>query len=1226
MATYGLKYTSGAIVRNGVTYTLNISQRDYSGATLEIGDLQALGLEIQGASGGIDAPIAKTLLHFTVADTVDIGTVGGVKHGGWEEFYTPDATLYQVDLKRGTQVIWRGYITPDSWNEPLNYRGSITVTARDNIGHMADFEFSKAALLEWMSYLGGTSVARVRDDNLVSIYELVFAAFGVAGIGMTFRTNWDSGDSGAEPHLMAGTADVKDWLIDIDSLADLDWYHAVERVLASAGLVLRWTEGLNISLMSLRSLHKMGTAGSQPARAANFVNRSGHRTLDPAYRQIVERLDYDCTDGYEAEWAAEDFEVTQRSTGMVRYVSALTDASDWTQDDDTKEVVRYADPTKTGMGDVTGEAEKYVLVAGRPATAPPAPVGPSDYYEKVISYIDLDNFVKSPGKRLSTNTVVTVGFNVAHSYKGAGASTGFSILSSYLPYGVVRYAITWKKSDGTYLSLQDGEWVTGVSIREVAVPPAENADPLYIGNDSTMEEIAVSDTFQTPDVPGMLELRLYPYRIELLPTYNEQDLDAHVRVGNIAIDINSEAVPRYFKTVTVYDESQNKTLKRDVDYGAVPTRYQTAGTIRNGFYKPDASNGYPSVMDCHWDGDSTELPLPVLNHLQILSLHAKPNSVLGGELRDANGQPIVMNAVWTYGGRNFLLISGTWNILTDRVQDAVLREFDTYADAIGAISVDYDTELSGGDARLAALQKGINAAASQARANTGGGGGGGTGTVTSVALSIPTYFDISGSPVTSSGTLTATLKSSYKIPSTTEWNSVNGMKHSHENLNTLDYITAEEVNNWDSAYNASHNHSNLGVLNGITSTKVSHWDDAYDAISNLGITSQDIEHWNAAYDNSHTHSNLSVLNGITSQKVSDWDTAATNSHSHSNKSLLDTISQSDLTAWDGAATNSHTHSNKSTLDSITAAKMEGWDDAADKAHSHSNKSTLDSITSTQVTHWDAAYTDKHSHGNKSVLDGISSTDVTAWNGAAADSHSHSNKSVLDDISSTDVTAWNAAATDSHTHSNMSVLSGITSTKVSSWDSAATYAHSHTNKSVLDGITSTKVSNWDSAVTYAHSHSNKTALDTITSQKVSQWDGAATNSHSHTNKSVLDGITAEKVSAWDAAALGDSIDISVGGTADDPTVAVELGTGAQDYVALPKAGSAQAGILSTGAQTIAGDKTFNGKTTFVDKIYVGQSNTYNMWIEWDHTVHAFKLVGDIYATGEVAAGNTVNSGS
>lgn len=60
-----------------------------------------------------------------------------------------------------------------------------------------------------------------------------------------------------------------------------------------------------------------------------------------------------------------------------------------------------------------------------------------------------------------------------------------------------------------------------------------------------------------------------------------------------------------------------------------------------------------------------------------------------------------------------------------------------------------------------------------------GGGGGGTGTVTSVAMSVPTGFSISGSPVTSSGTLALSFANGYKLPTTTK------------------------QNNWDSAYTNS---------------------------------------------------------------------------------------------------------------------------------------------------------------------------------------------------------------------------------------------------------------------------------------------------------------------------------------------------------------------------------------------------------------------------------------
>lgn len=105
----------------------------------------------------------------------------------------------------------------------------------------------------------------------------------------------------------------------------------------------------------------------------------------------------------------------------------------------------------------------------------------------------------------------------------------------------------------------------------------------------------------------------------------------------------------------------------------------------------------------------------------------------------------------------------------------------------------------------------------------GGGGGGGTGTVTSVAVTVPTGMTVSGSPITSSGTIALGLESGVTL-------------HGHSNKGVLDTITAAQTQNWDTAYQQAHTHSNKTVLDGITSGKVSNWDAAYSAIS--GLTSQ----------------------------------------------------------------------------------------------------------------------------------------------------------------------------------------------------------------------------------------------------------------------------------------------------------------------------------------------------------------------------------------------------
>lgn len=79
-----------------------------------------------------------------------------------------------------------------------------------------------------------------------------------------------------------------------------------------------------------------------------------------------------------------------------------------------------------------------------------------------------------------------------------------------------------------------------------------------------------------------------------------------------------------------------------------------------------------------------------------------------------------------------------------------------------------------------------------------------TGTVTSVAISVPTGLSVSGSPITTNGTIAIALASGYSIPTTAKQTA------------------------WDGAVSAKHTHSNKSVLDGITSTKVTCWDSAYD--------------------------------------------------------------------------------------------------------------------------------------------------------------------------------------------------------------------------------------------------------------------------------------------------------------------------------------------------------------------------------------------------------------
>lgn len=77
--------------------------------------------------------------------------------------------------------------------------------------------------------------------------------------------------------------------------------------------------------------------------------------------------------------------------------------------------------------------------------------------------------------------------------------------------------------------------------------------------------------------------------------------------------------------------------------------------------------------------------------------------------------------------------------------------------------------------------------------SSGSGGGGGDGSVTSVGLSMPTGFSVSGSPVTTSGTLAVGFASGYSLPTTAKqanWDTAYGWgDHSIAGYATQQWVT-----------------------------------------------------------------------------------------------------------------------------------------------------------------------------------------------------------------------------------------------------------------------------------------------------------------------------------------------------------------------------------------------------------------------------------------------------
>lgn len=291
MANYYLKYFADAKDQQGHYVRVEVHSKTYdSNAPYRMWGLTQLNLNVQGGTDKIDSPIIKTSLSFSLVEpptpSYDYDTDGyHQKRGGWSEFFTPQSDAYKVVLKTcGTYgnwaIRWSGYITPDSWQESLDGYDSVTIIARDNLGHLQDFDFDAT----------GT-------NGLISIQNLINQAMAKLNLPMNYTIR--DYDNQSERCLYfedeeGGDNKITSACINVSLFEGKSWYEALETTLESIGWVCRWVDHNVLAFMPLRNMPLMAyTNGTdQPHQYLEFYN-GGTRTLDPAYKEIKEEIDYD---------------------------------------------------------------------------------------------------------------------------------------------------------------------------------------------------------------------------------------------------------------------------------------------------------------------------------------------------------------------------------------------------------------------------------------------------------------------------------------------------------------------------------------------------------------------------------------------------------------------------------------------------------------------------------------------------------------------------------------------------------------------------------------------------------------------------------------------------------------------------------------------------------------------------------------------------------------------
>ena len=645
----------------------------------EIGPvLQTLRLVVQGDQADIDTPIVKTSLEMSFIDAP--GLEYERKCGYWEEFYTSSATEYKVLLYKDSELEWSGYITPDSFAEDLRYRGSVSLIARDNLGTLQDTTFD---MLDTPNI-----------DGKVYVFEVIQRAMQISTCAMSL--SWSNDELpkavGLPSMMNSASGFITQQMVDVLAFEDKDWWTVLEDVLYALGLVIRYVGGNTLRLMSVRDLPKAGEASwlDVPVKDVQFL-AYGRRELAPGIKSIKETIEFDLEKQEDVSEEIEDYVPNQHALLTCQNILLLgpnTTTTERTKDIPVhgykkNRINQYLMPEYSCLLDVSAYEKK----AGEHSEE----FGQWD--DKSIIYYAINGVEERPvvftRKVYSSEDAITIKLTAAkpvtltQDHKQV-LNLPLDTAISYSREGYIRYRLKYTNTNTLQtLYYVNDQWTStdaGNAIRSIGFP--EN---LYAAHNTEAFPAEVITDLHVPDI-GRLEFEIVSVNIAVLNLRLTEDCEGlYLRIKDVQINVAiSEKANVFDKTTltTEYSDKYSVRLTRSPELGINPTTAPQVVYVPKAILAEGLSQYY-GAEQWVWPHGRETLPatgisLPRLIHQQLLAYHAKPNSILTGELMDAGGQMPDFRSLWMWNGKEHMLMSGTLNVLTGRMEGATLREFTRY--------------------------------------------------------------------------------------------------------------------------------------------------------------------------------------------------------------------------------------------------------------------------------------------------------------------------------------------------------------------------------------------------------------------------------------------------------------------------------------------------------------------------------------------------------------------
>lgn len=619
---YGLRLYFQFVNVHNQTCRIEIYEKLYSGTSEEmVMGLPAFTLTMDNADATLDSPILKTVATLPIKNT---GTFN------YDSFFTPDATKFKVLFKINGATEWSGYITPDSFERELAYHNEVVLKVRDNLGYLNDLPFDLAGRTSSIANIITTALNRIS-----------------ATFGITSRYNIQDSDN---TNVLAG-------VVRLSKLREGTWGEALNELLKSIGAQLRFIGGNTFALFNIGNLKGYGT--TPVYQTPIFINKSGLRRIQPAWRQIKYTQDYQYTEDITDTITDSNYGFSKNEVIDINTISLYTlDGFGSIGGGQGEGSLDIPKPTQWGY------SFKDLLITGNNYTTN------TSLKDSVLYSIAVP---KLQNKMSITLRASTCAFN----YKPAGSIVnGVTVTNSYLGSLGLGYQLKLRFNvffvpDGTtdiYILGEDWEiYDNSVRYIEMVLPTAQ----------SNFDYIDISINIQRIERRGTLQIHMYPYQIT--DEFWSSSLNDYYCVvyKDFKVSIEQSAIAEGDEFSLTYNPTHNIKHDNSFDYGTVPVEQGDSLTMLGGIFKQAAYN--PPMVGIHRANEAGNYSMMQMVAREVLHHFKAQRNILSGTV--ICDQLPSFDKMFSYDNKTYALNYGSLDYQKGQMNIEVI-EVDEYIDPI----------------------------------------------------------------------------------------------------------------------------------------------------------------------------------------------------------------------------------------------------------------------------------------------------------------------------------------------------------------------------------------------------------------------------------------------------------------------------------------------------------------------------------------------------------------